>query len=352
MKSRNVLLAGLAVGVLAAGTQAGDLYTIRTSDDVLRKFDTTTQTFTDIGPIGIAFDFGGMTWDSSTGTMYLVPGRAGPGFYEVDLNSGATTLIGNHGLRDLFSLAYDPTSNTVYAGQSSQAQGFHKMNVSTGAATLIGNPGVNLDGLTYDPIRDKVVGAYAGPGDLYDMDLGTGNASLIYNGDFFNNCGVTYDDDSGLYWMIDWSGDMYTFDPSNGYARTLVMGGLGAHDALSSAGPSAPCLELRVDRLVGGSKADWNVSGATAGEQVAIVYGFAPGSTVVNGFAGYCASFGIQGVNQNKLICTKAADGGGNVTCTKPIPGGASGTRVLSQAAERNTCPDECVSNLDDQVVG
>ncbi len=106
------------------------------------------------------------------------------------------------------------------------------------------------------------------------------------------------------------------------------------------------CLEMSVSNFVAGEKAEWDVSGATAGEQVAIVYGFAPGSTVVNGFAGYCATFGIKGVNQNKVICTKAADGAGNVMCTKSIPAGAKGLEVLMQAAERNTCPDECMSSV------
>ncbi len=200
--------------------------------------------------------------------------------------------------------------------------------------------------------RGKVVGAHAGPGDLYDIDVSNGSSTMIYNGEFFNNCGFAYDADTALYWMIDWSGNMFTFDPSNGYARTLVLSGLGAHDALTSAGPAVSCLTLVVDPLVAGQSASWNVSGATAGEQVAVVYGFGPGSTVVNGFAGYCASFGIKGVNQNKLICTKAADGNGDLSCKKSIPAGVRGQRVLSQAAERNTCPDECVSNLDDQVVG
>ncbi len=115
---------------------------------------------------------------------------------------------------------------------------------------------------------------------------------------------------------------------------------------------SQDCLTLTVDPLVGGSSADWTVSGATPGEQVAMVYGLNDGNTSINGFAGYCATFGIQGVNQNRVICTKSADGAGNATCTKKVPAGMSGRRVLSQAAERNTCPDECVSNLDDQVIG
>ena len=109
--------------------------------------------------------------------------------------------------------------------------------------------------------------------------------------------------------------------------------------------------ELTVDPLVAGSRACWTVTGATPGEEVAIVYGFSQGQTVINGFAGYCATFGIQGVNAKKVICRKNADGNGNVQCCKSIPQGASGTFVCSQAAERNTCPDEKVSNLDCQTI-
>ncbi len=115
---------------------------------------------------------------------------------------------------------------------------------------------------------------------------------------------------------------------------------------------TSDCLTMTVDTLVAGQSAAWTVSGATPGEQVAIVYGLSAGSSSVSGYAGYCATFGIKSVNANKLICKKNADGAGQVVCKKPIPGGMSGVRVLSQAAERNTCPDECVSNLDDQVVG
>ncbi len=114
----------------------------------------------------------------------------------------------------------------------------------------------------------------------------------------------------------------------------------------------ADCLEMTVSKFTAGQAATWDVSGATPGEQVAIVYGLNAGTTNVNGFAGYCATFGIKGINQNKVICTKTADGNGDIACKKTIPGGMVGVNILSQAAERNTCPDECVSNLDDQVIG
>ncbi len=113
----------------------------------------------------------------------------------------------------------------------------------------------------------------------------------------------------------------------------------------------APCLDLRVSKLIAGQQATWVVTGATPGEQVGVVYGFQDGTTVVNGTFGYCATFDIKGVNASKVVCRKNADGAGQISCAKTIPSGLSGTRLLTQAAERNTCSKECMSNLDDQVI-
>jgi len=111
------------------------------------------------------------------------------------------------------------------------------------------------------------------------------------------------------------------------------------------------CLTLAVDTLVAGQTGFWNISGATPGAKGVVVYGFQAGNTVVNGTAGYCATFGIKGVNQNKVVGFWTADGGGNAVVSKKIPLFAQGKTVLTQAAERDTCPDECVSGVDTQVV-
>ncbi len=132
----------------------------------------------------------------------------------------------------MFGLAYDPTTDKLYSSRSTTGRGFYWLDRSNGSANFIGNPGVNLDGLAYDSFRDMIVGALAGPGDLYDIDRSNGNATLLYDGAFFNNCGLAYDPETDLFWMIDWSGNLYTFDPNAGYGRTQVLGGLGAHDGL------------------------------------------------------------------------------------------------------------------------
>ncbi len=117
-----------------------------------------------------------------------------------------------------------------------------------------------------------------------------------------------------------------------------------------NAGPG-DCLTMVTSAFVAGQQASWDVSNATPGEEVAIAYGFQPGNTNVSNLFNYCAAFEIKGVNTSKVICRKNADGAGEVKCTKNLPAGAAGRRLLSQAAERNTCPDPCMSNLDDQVI-
>jgi len=211
---------------------AGYLYTIRTSDDMLRVLDTETLQFTNIGPIGVPFDFGGLAWDSTNQTMYMVTGFADTNLYTVNINNGSAALVGSHGFGDMFGLAYDPTTDKLYSSRSTTGQGFYSLDRSNGSPNYIGNPGVNLDGLAYDSFRDMIVGALAGPGDLYDINRSNGSATLLYDGAFFNNCGLAYDPETDLFWLIDWSGNLYTYDPNNGYARTQVLGALGAHDGL------------------------------------------------------------------------------------------------------------------------
>jgi hypothetical protein len=217
---------------LAAVVEAGTLYTVRTSDRMLRALDTDTLQFTNIGPLGVAFDFGGLAWDSKNSKMYMVQGFAGRNLYTVDLGSGAATLVGTHGFTDMFGLAYDSSTDTLYGGRSTTGRGFYTIDRSNGTASLIGDPQIYLDGLAYDSRRDMVVGGYAGPGDLYSINRSNGSATLLFDGPFFNNCGLAYDPEKDLFWMIDWSGVLYTFDPQNNYARTQIMGGLGAHDGL------------------------------------------------------------------------------------------------------------------------
>jgi hypothetical protein len=230
---------GLFLVVAAcAGTSAhaGILYTVRVDDNMLRSFDTQSLTFTDIGQLGVGFDFGDLAYDHSTSTMYMVQGFAGTGLYTVNLTEGDATLVGAHGFTDMFGIAYHSGRDELYGSRSTTGFGVYTLDRGNGSASFVGDPGVGLDAITYDPVRDRLVGAYAGPGDIYEIDPDTGGSTLLFDGDFFDNCGMAYDPDTDLYWLIDWSGNMYTINPDEG-DRTLVLSGLGAHDGLASTTP-------------------------------------------------------------------------------------------------------------------
>lgn len=115
---------------------------------------------------------------------------------------------------------------------------------------------------------------------------------------------------------------------------------------------ASACLDLSVTTLVAGQAATWDIGAATPNAQVAVVYGFNPGHTVLeNYWTNWCADFGIEGVNGRRVICLTFANRNGTASCRAFVPKGTTGIRILSQATERNNCPDPCMSNSDDQIV-
>lgn len=222
---------GLAVALASSAWAQGTLYAIRESDNTLISYDPNTLQQTVIGPLNAPGDFGDLAWNETNQTMYYIDGRGGnSALYTVDLNTGNATLVGKHGQPEMFALEWDSSTNRMFAGQSTQATGFWEINPANGSANKISSVNINLDSLAYDSSRDMLVGAFAGPGDLYKMDRNTGNATLIYDGPFFNNGGLAYDRD--LFWFGDWSGIIYQFDPNNGYQVSQALTGQGAIDGL------------------------------------------------------------------------------------------------------------------------
>lgn len=181
----------------------------------------------------------------------------------------------------------------------------------------------------------------------FDLDVAQNlTAGTYWLGLNLNNNGCVTRDE--LYW-----GTTNANGTSSGNEQTNCSGGFGSNGTEHSFAlfGSSDCLTMVVSKLVGGKQASWDIDGATRGATVAVVYGLQAGKTVVNGQSGYCATFGIKGVNASKLVGLGVADGSGHVTVLKRIPASATGLTVLTQAAEKGTCPDECVSNVDTQKI-
>lgn len=209
----------------------GMLVTVRVSDGMLRALDPETLAFTDIGLLGVGFDFGEVAWDTTNSTLWMIDGRPTESLFTVDIDTGAASLVGLHGIEDLFGLAHDPTTNTLY-GSGESPTGLYTMSTANGAPTFVGDPAIGADGLTYDTSRGHLVALAGGGGTMFSMN---GNASVTVLSDqgFINNCGLAYDPVRDLLWAIDWSGDLFSYDPNAAYVRTLELNVGEAHDGFT-----------------------------------------------------------------------------------------------------------------------
>ncbi len=211
-------------GVCQAGTcsiQARTLVAITDAGGRLQRIDPDTRIVTDIGPLGVAYAFGDCAFDSADATLYMVDGRGARALYRVNIATGAATLVGVHGITDMFALGYHPPSNALFgaAGDGN----LYRINTSTGAATLVGQTGRDdINGLVFDSKRNVMIGLTAGGTILFSIDVTTGAIHPLLSTSFINNLGLTYDPVIDRFWVDDFDGNLLQFDPNNGFARSTV----------------------------------------------------------------------------------------------------------------------------------
>lgn len=297
------ILALAASTLLATLANAEVLYTVEENTDILHTIDTSTGLLTPIGPLGVTFSFGDLAYDASTGTMYMSNGwGAGlstpSSLYTVNLQTGAATLIGSTGALSIFGLAIDPTTGKLYGSASTTATGFYEINKSTGVATLLGDPAISLDGLTHIGGTNAVVGLFAGPGSLHQLNLTNGTPTLLSGGGgFVNNCGIAWGPASNQIFSIDWSGELYAFDIANSYARTTLVSSLGAFDGLAYAGAGGGCPPPTVYCTAGTTSNGCVPSIASSGTpSLAASNGFTVSASSVEGQRSGIFFYGVSGI--------------------------------------------------------
>lgn len=226
-RSMSLLAVAVAVAVaLAAGSaaQAGTLYGIDDSSNNLITINRTTGAITLVGGTGVATgNFGDLTYDANSGTMYWVPGRDNNNLYTLNLATGAATLVGNHGVNDLFGLAFDTANNILY-GESAQGR-FYSFNTSTAAATLIGINTTSPSGMAYRPDTDSLYISRLAVGSLFTVNRTDGSTTQVSAGvGFLDDGGLTWDPEQGVFWANDWRGNVYGYAADFSSRTTLVSG--------------------------------------------------------------------------------------------------------------------------------
>lgn len=223
---------GVPSGVVEVRLPA-PMFLIRDSDGTLRRLDPLTGGITDVGPTGVTTAFGDCAWNPNNNTLYMVDGRSLNNLYRVNPTNGTATLVGTHGIADMFALGYHPPTDAVY-GVSVNTNMLYRFNLVYGGVTPIGpTGGPYISGLVWDPVRNQFVGLEAGGGALYTVDVATGAATLLESPGTINDAGLTYDPTSDLFWAADYSGNIFQYDPTAaGYARTTVATAQGDHASL------------------------------------------------------------------------------------------------------------------------
>jgi hypothetical protein len=223
---------------------AGVLYAIDDNTNTLLRIDPITAAVTTVGNTGAAAgDFGDLTYNPIDGLLYWIPGRSNNNLYTIDPNTGAATLIGAHGINDLFSLAWDTLNNVLYADATNG--NLYTLNAGTGAATLVGANGVFPGGLMYVPGGDMLYLLEAGNDNLFMVDRFTGATTHVAGGtQNVNDNAITYDSETDTYWVASWNSALYhydsTFTTRTTHSYSSPLDGIAFVGSAGPAGPAIP----------------------------------------------------------------------------------------------------------------
>lgn len=222
---RSAIAMGLMFALAVGSAWAGVLYGIRDSDNALIAIDTDSLAVTLIGSTTVSSgDFGDLAYDHSTNTMYWIAGRGNNNLYTIDLNTGKATLVGSHGIGDLFTLGWDSSSDRLFA--QSTNQNVYVLDKNTAVPTLIGSNSVYPGGYDYNWDIDKLILLEAGGGRVYEINRTNGAATLIADpGAWINDNDIAWDFDKNVWWALDYSGFLYKYDAN--WQRTTVLSNLG-----------------------------------------------------------------------------------------------------------------------------
>lgn len=147
------------------------------------------------------------------------------GLYNFDTNTGTVTFRAAIPERyRFFGMDVRPSEGTVFAVNThwDSSGSLWTIDIDTGATTLIGPTGVNgCVGLAFDPFSGDLYGLSGG--DLYSVDTSTGAFTLIGDGRWIS-CGLSFSPGGQLF-AFNLDGDLYTVDPLT--VETTAVGGRG-----------------------------------------------------------------------------------------------------------------------------
>jgi hypothetical protein len=196
----------------------------------LERLDPDTLAVTDIGPIGVPYEFGDCMFNPADGKLYMVDGRGNESLYTLDLATGAASLVGFHGNSAMEGLAFHPPTHQIF-GTSFDDASLFTLSATTGAASLVGGVGTSFQGLAWDSTRN-VMTAFNGS-QIFAVNVANAGLTSLAFTEFVRDYGMTYDPVIDRFWIVDFDGRVLQFDPNQGFATTLEAFIGGSHTCIA-----------------------------------------------------------------------------------------------------------------------
>ncbi len=212
--------------------------------------------------------------------------------------------------------------------------------------------GSDMVGITYDSVNQSIW--VSDKNEFYEYNL-DGKRISRFEHSSGRGC-IAYETTTDTIWFITNSSERITqYSKTGEVLQVLSITGLIGNNWGAEFAPNSvedECLQLTVSELEAGDPAFLDVEGAVPFSTVVVVWGPKMGETILNGQNGFCSTFGIAGVDQQNMIGLARADDRGHVSFVKKrVPEEFEDRTVFSQASQRDTCPEECMSNIDEQIV-
>lgn len=147
-------------------------------------------------------------------------------FWAMDPCTGDTTLIGPTNVGPMCGIAFGPTG--LLYGLDYESDELAEFNLDKGTSRVVGSLGFDLSlcGLAYDCQNERLIGTDAETGQIFDVDVVTGEASkFVPSGVDFAQAGLEYDPRDQLLYAST-RNELYTIDPVTG--ATLFVGNINA----------------------------------------------------------------------------------------------------------------------------
>jgi len=356
----------LALTGAAAASEPDTIWGIDNANDMLGTFTTDEPgVFDTIGATGITDGFVNSIEFDSQGTLYA---SSSVTLYTLDRDTGAATEVGPHNISNgetISDMSFDESTGTMYGigticGTQSSV---YTIDLATGEADFLCTTDLSGScdvGLTFDG-QGNLFGHDIVNDVIHTIDLDDCSTSTLVSLDFDSNFGqgLTANPNTGQAYHIAFNndafaGELYAFDEFGNFFFLGELGPLqiGGGDVEVDA---AACLDMTIDNLVGGETAFFTVTGGQPGNRTAVLWGTGGSPSVFQDVNGWCATFGFDVKLKNRevrIVGSNVFDANGESVMQRQIRSEHSGLEILFQAAERGTCPGECMSEVVSETIG